>query len=105
MMQTKLYITGIPFYVTETKLRALLAPCHIQSLTFIHTIHGDVGMVELTSLEDAQRVTATLSRLTLDDGCKLFAVPHDTPEGHALEQLAARIAKKHGLASKPHAAA
>ena len=103
-MRAKLYITGIPFYFTEAKLRSLLAPCHVRSLTFLHTVHGDVGMVELSSLEDAQRVTTTLSRYTLENGCKLSAIPQDSPEGHELEQMADRIAKKDSVGSKPHAA-
>lgn len=104
-MRARLYITGIPFYFTEAKLRSLLAPCHVRSLTFLHTVHGDVGMVELSSLEDAQRVTTTLSRYTLEDGCKLSAIPPDTLEGQTLGRMAERIVKVQGVGSKPHAAA
>lgn len=104
-MRARLYITGIPFYFTEAKLRSVLADCHVCSLTFLRTVHGDVGIVELSCLEDAQRVTATLSRYTLDDGCKLSAVPPDTLEGQALGQMYDRIAKVQGVGPKPHAAA
>jgi hypothetical protein len=103
-MRAKLYITGIPCYLTEAKLRSVLAHCHLRSLTFIHTVHGDVGMVELSSLEDAQNVTATLSRYTLEDGCKLSAIPQDSSEGQALDQMAERIVKQ-ALWAKPHTAA
>lgn len=94
-MGAKLYITGIPFYVTETKLRAFLDDYHLRSLTLIQTVQGDVGVVELDSLEDAQKLTATLSHstiYTLEGGCKLSVVQADSPEGQTLEQFANRIA-------------
>jgi hypothetical protein len=104
-MRAKLYITDIPFYLTETKLRLLLAPCRLHSLTFIHTVHGDVGVAELNSLQDAQTLSVILSRFTLEDGCKLSAIPAETSEGQTLEQLANRVAKKQTVESKTHATA
>ena len=90
-MYAKLYITDIPFYLTETKLRSILDDYHLHSLTFIRTVHGDVGVLELNSLEDAQMLTATLSRFTLEDGSKLSVVPADSREGQTIEQLVSRI--------------
>ena len=94
-MGAKLYITGIPFYLTERKLRSLLDDFHPHSFTLIQTVQGDVGVVELDSSEDAQKLTATLSRstlFTLEGGCKLSVVQADSPEGRRLEQLANHIA-------------
>jgi hypothetical protein len=91
-MHAKLYIIDIPFYLTETKLRSILANYHLHSLTFIHTVHGDVGVVELDTLEDAQKLTATLSRFTLEDGCKLSVVPAESRAGQTIQQLVSRVA-------------
>jgi hypothetical protein len=91
-MHAKLYITDIPFYLTETKLRSILDDYHLRSLTWIHTVEADVGVVELATLEDAQKLTATLSRFTLEDGCKLSVVPADSREGQTIEQLLSGIA-------------
>lgn len=90
-MRAKLYITGIPFYFTEMRLRVLLGDYHLHSLTFVHTVHGDVGVVELNSLEDAQMLTASLSRFTLEGDCKLSVVPTESREGHAIERLLSRM--------------
>ena len=91
-MYAKLYITDIPFCLTETQLRSILDDYHLRSLIFIHTVQGDVGVVELNSLEDAQNLTATLSRFTLEDGCKLSVVPAESRAGQTIEQLVLRIA-------------
>lgn len=104
-MRAKMYITGIPSYLTAQKLRLLLDDYHLHYLNFIHTVHGNIGVVELNSLEDAQMLTATLSRFTLEDGCKLTAVPAGSSEGQKLEQLANHIAETQILGSKNHAAA
>ena len=95
-MGARLYITGIPFYLTKTKLRPLLDDYHLHSLTFIETAQGDVGRVELDSEEDAEMLTATLSRcsvFTLEGGCKLSAVQAASSEGQRLEKFANRLAK------------
>jgi hypothetical protein len=104
-MRAKLYITGIPFYLTESKLRSLLAPCPLHSLTFIHTVHGNVGIAELNALQDAQTLSVILSRYTLEDGCKLSAVPAESSKGYMVEQLVNRIAKKQTVETKGHAPA
>ena len=91
-MNAKLYITDIPVCLTETKLRSILDNYHLQSLTFIQTLDGDVGIVELNSLQDAQNLTATLSRFTLEDGCKLSVVPAESRAGQTIEQLVLRSA-------------
>jgi hypothetical protein len=91
-MYPKLYIVDIPFYLTQTKLRSILHDYHLHSLTFIHTVHGDVGMVELDTLENAQKLTATLSRFTLEDGRKVSVFPAESLAGQGIEQLVSRIA-------------
>jgi hypothetical protein len=91
-MHAKLYITDIPFSLTETKLRSILDDYHLHSLTFIHTVDGDVGVVELDTLEDAQKLTETLSRYPVEDGCKLSVVPAESRAGQTIEQLISRIA-------------
>lgn len=93
-MGAKLYITGIPFYLTETKLRPLLDGYHVHSLSFVQTVHGDVGVVELDSVEDAQMLTSTLSHssvFTLEGGCKLSAVQANSSEGQSLERFINRL--------------
>lgn len=90
-MHPKLYITDIPYYLTETKLRSVLGDYHLHSLTFIHTVHGDVGVVELDTLEDAQKLTVTFSRFTLEDGCKLSAIPAESRAGQTIEERLSHI--------------
>lgn len=91
-MYAKLYITDIPFSLTETKLRSILRGYQTHSVAFIHTVHGNVGVVQVYTLEDAHKVTATLSNLTLKDGKKLSVYPADSIAGQAIEQLLPHIA-------------
>ena len=91
-MNAKLYITDIPVCLTEAKLRSILDNYHLQSLTFIHTLDGDVAIVELNSLQDAQNLTTTLSHFTLEDGCKLSVVPAESRAGQTVERLVLRSA-------------
>ena len=96
-MGAKLYITGIPFYLTETKLRPLLNDYHLHSLTVIETVDGDVGVVEVDSVKDAEILMETLARytvFTIEGGCKLSIVQAASSEGQRLEeQFARRIAR------------
>ena len=96
-MGAKLYITGIPFYLTETKLRPLLNDYHLHSLTVIETVDGDVGVVEVDSVKDAEMLTETLSRFTVftnEGGWKLSVVQAASSEGQRLEQQFAHCIAK-----------
>ena len=87
VVHATLYITDIPLSLTETKLRSILHGYQIHSLTFIHTIHGNVGMVHAYTLEDAHKISATLSRF------KLSIYPAESIAGQGIEQLLPQIAE------------
>lgn len=92
-MHPKLYICSSPYYLTERELRSALGGCPVHSLSVIQSVYGVIGVIELNSLNDSQRVTEVLSQCTLGE-CRLTVVPAESRAGQTIEEMVSRLSVK-----------
>src|SRR5579884_64281 len=84
-MASKLYITGLPFYLSERQLRSALSHCPLTWLSIVRSNHGIVSMVEVDSVEESQRLTEVLNQWSLNGQCKIAVIPCDIVQACTVE--------------------
>lgn len=89
-MHPKLYICSSPYYLTETELRSALGTSPFRSLSLVQSVYGVVGVIELNSPDESQRIIEVLSRLTLGD-CTLTVVKAESRAGQTIEEMLSRL--------------
>lgn len=93
-MHPKLYVFSSPYYLTEPELRSAVGDYPVHSLSVIQSIYGVIGVIELNSPGDSQKVTEVLSQCTLGD-CKLTVVPAESRAGHTIKEMVSRLSERH----------